>query len=144
MSAVGWKGGGVGWGCGMVLIPVFHTVYLVLTLLDYGVIVLLTTLTGLLSAYIVYRVIKPRLQATIRGYIPVIGKTIRSEMSNMAEKALEGVDLGDIASKIGGGLGGLGDIAGLLGGGGGGLGDLLKLLGQFSGKGKEGGGSSGW
>ncbi len=115
-----------------------------LTLIDYAVIVLLTTLTGLLSAYIVYRVIKPRLQATIRGYIPVIGKTIRSEMGKVAENALEGVDLGAIAGQIGGEGGGLGDIGKMLSSGGGGFGEILKLLSAFGGKGKEGGGSSGW
>lgn len=116
-----------------------------LTLLDYGVIVLLTTLTGLLSAYIVYRVIKPRLQATIRGYIPVVTKSIKRNMGEILKDATENIDLGAIAGSLGSGgagEGGLGDIAGLLGGGGGGLGDLLGLLSQFGGQRTKKGGHS--
>ncbi len=128
----------------MVLISAFHTYSSMLTLIDYGIIVLLTTLTGLLSAYIVYRVIKPRLQATIRGYVPVITKSIKRSMGEIAAEAAENFDLSAITGAGEGEGNPLGAISGLLGGGSGGIGDFLKLLSTFSGKGKEGGGSSGW
>ncbi len=119
----------------MVLVPdPYYLSIMVLTLWDYGVIVILTTLTGLLSAYIVYRVIKPRLQATIRGYIPVVTKSIKRSMGEIAAEAAENFDLSSIT---GGGEGEgnpLGALSGLLGGGSGGIGDLLGLLGQFTGK----------
>ena len=104
---------------------------------EFGLLALLTTGTGLLSAYIVYLVIKPKLKATIRGYIPTFSRVIQTEMSKMAENALEGVDLGAIAGQLGGGEGEgnpLAAISGVLGGGGGGIEDILKLLLTFSGK----------
>ncbi len=114
-----------------------------LSLIDYAVIVLLTTCTGLLSAYVVYLVIKPRLKAVVRGYLPAITKSIKRSMAETVAEATEGLDLGAITGNAAS-PGGLGDIAGLLGGSSGGLGDLLKLFSQLSSKGKEGGGSSGW
>ncbi len=115
-----------------------------ITPIEWAIFAVLTLGTGLGSAYVVYLVIKPRLQATVRGYLPAITKSIKRSMAETVAETLEGVDLGEIAGQIGGEGGGLGDIAGLLGGKGGGLGDLLKLFSQFAGKGKEGGGSSGW
>ena len=110
---------------------------MVLTGLEWGGIALLTTLTGLLSAYIVYRVIRINLKRTINGFIPVVGNVIRAEMGKTITEATENLDLGAIAGQLGGGegdLGGLGDIAGMLGGGEGGLGQLLKLFSTFSGQ----------
>ena len=119
---------------------------MVLTFLEYGVLALLTTLTGLLSAYIVYRVIRPRLKNTIQGYIPVMVNAVSKKMGKMGEEAIEGLDLTGITAQLGGGegdLGGLAAIQGLLGGSGGslgGLGEIIKLLGAFGGqKGQKGG-----
>lgn len=103
--------------------------------LEWGILTGITLLTGLVSAYIVYRVIRKGLKATVNGYIPVIGKAVRSEMKTFASEALENVDIGAIAGQLGGGesdTGGLGALSGILGGGSGGLGDLLGLLTQFS------------
>lgn len=105
--------------------------------IEWGILSGITLLTGLLSAWIVYRVIRKGLKATINGYIPVVGKTIRSEMRTFMDEALEGVDMGAVAGSLGGSSGGLGDIAGMLGGGDGGLGQLLQLFTQFSGGGKQ-------
>lgn len=107
------------------------------TVLEWGLFALLTTLTGLFSAYIVWKVIKPGLKSAINGYIPVIGNMVKKQMGNFMQEQLDNVDIGAIAGQLGGEEGGgvdLGGIAGLLGGQGGGLGDLLSLLGQFSGK----------
>ncbi len=110
------------------------------TLIEWGLFALLTTGTGLLSAFIVWKIIKPGLKAAINGYIPVIGRMVKKQMGEFTSEALENIDLGGIGAEGGA----LGDISGLLGGGGGGIGELLKLFSQLSGKGKEGGGSSGW
>ena len=116
------------------------------TPVEWGLFALLTTLTGLLSAWIVYRVIQPGLKRAINGYIPVIGRMVKKQMGEFTSEALEGVDLGAIAGSLGAGSddsGGLGDIAGLLGGGGGDLGILLKLFSQFTGKKSNKGGKMG-
>jgi len=116
---------------------------MVLTGLEYVFLAGLTTLTGLLSAYIVYRVIRINLKRTINGFIPVVGNVIRSEMGKFTEEALEGVDLGALSGQLGGeggDLGGLGNIAGLLGGGGSGLGELIKLFSAFGGQKAQKGG----
>lgn len=121
--------------------------YMVLTGLEWAGIAALTTLTGLLSAFIVYRVIKPGLKKAINGYIPVVANAVQSTLGKSIEKATEGLDFGAIRGALGGGEGEenpLGAISGLLGGGSGGIGDLLKLLAQFGGKGKGGGGTTGW
>ncbi len=140
---VGETGGDVGWFLYQTILPV----YTVITAIEYLFLAFLTTLTGLLSAWIVYKVIKPGLKRTITGYIPVIGKMVKKQLDDLVPEGLENIDLESIAGKLGGGeggSGGLGDLAGLLGGGGGGLGDILKLLSSLGGKNKEGGGSSGW
>ncbi len=116
------------------------------TPIEWGFFAILTTLTGLLSAYIVYKAIKPGLKATINGYIPVMARAMGKKMEELSEKALEGVDLGSIAGALGGeggGSSGLGDIASSLTGQEGGIGELLKLFQLFGGKGKKGGGSFG-
>ncbi len=137
--------GGVGWGCkGWFLYCTVLQCYNMITIVEYLFLALLTTLTGLLSAWIVYKVIKPGLKRTITGYIPVIGKMVKKQLDDLVPEGLEDIDLESIAGKLGGGSGGLADPAGLLGGGGGGLGDILKLLSAVGGKNKEGGGSSGW
>ena len=110
--------------------------------IEWGILSGITLLTGLLSAWIVYRVIRKGLKATINGFIPVITKSIGKKMEKMGAEALENVDLGQIAGQLGGGggdLGGLDAIQGMLGGGEGGLGSLLQLFSQFSGKNKKGG-----
>lgn len=106
--------------------------------IEWGILSGITLLTGLLSAYIVYRVIRKGLKATINGFIPVVTKSIGKKMEKMGAEALEGIDLGALGAG-GGDSGGLGDIAGLLGGGGGDLGSLIQLFTQFTGKNKGGG-----
>lgn len=117
-----------------------------LTGLEYVFLALLTTLTGLVSAYIVYRVIRINLKRTINGFIPAFSKVIRSEMGNFVEEGLKDVDLGALAGQLGGAegeTGGLGDIAGMLGGGSGGLDTIMKLMQLFGGKGTNKGGKMG-
>ncbi len=115
-----------------------------ITAIEYLFLALLTTLTGLVSAFIVWKVIQPGLKRFVADKERTIPAQMKKQLKSFMDEQLEGVDLEGIAGQIGGEGGGLGDIAGLLGGKGGGLGDLLKLFMQFSGKGKEGGGSSGW
>ncbi len=115
-----------------------------ITVIEYLFLALLTLGTGLGSAYIVYMVVEPKAKRLISGYTNTIPARMRKELGSALKDMTENIDLGEIAGQIGDEGGGLGDIAGLLGGKGGGLGDLLKLFMQFSGKGKEGGGSSGW
>ncbi len=108
-----------------------------ITPIEWAIFAVLTLGTGLGSAYIVYLVIKPRLQATIRGYLPAITKSIKRSMAETVSEAAEGLDLGSLAGALGGGegaVGGLGAIGDMLGGGSGGIGDLLKLLSSFGGK----------
>ncbi len=115
--------------------------------MEYLFLALLTLGTGLLSAYIVYRVVEPKAKRLIAGYEQMVPARIKKELNSFFKEMTKDLDLGDIAGQLGageGGSGGLGDIAGLLGGGGGGLGELLGLLSKLGGKGKEGGGSSGW
>ncbi len=129
---------------GVLFIEPFYPIYYVLTLMEWGILALLTTLTGLLSAFIVWKAIQPGLERFVADKERTIPAQMKKQLKSFMDEQLEGVDVGAIAGQIGGEGGGLGDIAGLLGGKGGGLGDLLKLFMQFSGKGKEGGGSSGW
>ncbi len=112
----------------------------VITAIEYLFLALLTLGTGLLSAYIVYKVVEPKAKRLVSDYSNMVPARIKKELKSFVAEAAEGLDLGAVA----GGSGGIGDIAGLLGSGGGGLGDLIKLFSQFSSKGKEGGGSSGW
>ncbi len=115
-----------------------------ITIIEYLFLAVLTLGTGLLSAYVVYKVVEPKAKRLISGFTNTIPARMRKELGSALKDMTENIDLGEVAGQIGGEGGGLGDIAGLLGGTGGALGDLLKLFAQFSGKGKEGGGSSGW
>ncbi len=137
--------GGVGWGRkGWFLYCTVLPCYTVITLIEYLFIALLTLGTGLLSAYIVYKVVEPRAKRLLSDYEHMVPARIKKAMKGFVDEQLKDVDLGAIAGQIGGEGGGMGDIAGMLGGGGGGLGELLKVFSQLSSKGKEGGGSSGW
>lgn len=118
-----------------------------ITGIEYLFLALLTLGTGLLSAYVVYMVIKPRAERLISDVTRAIPVQVGNQLSKTFEKAAEGLDLGAIAGQLGGGEGetnSLGVLGDILGGGSGGIGDLLKLLTQFGGKKQEGGGSSGW
>ncbi len=118
-----------------------------ITIIEYLFLAVLTLGTGLLSAYIVYKVVEPRAKRFISDYERTVPARIKKEVVAAIKEGAENIDLGAIAGQLGGGEGEgspLGAIGDLLGGGGGGIGELLKLLSAFGGKGKEGGGSSGW
>lgn len=117
------------------------------TIVEWGVFALLTTLTGLFSAFIVWKVIQPGLERFVAAKERTIPAQMKKQLKDFMNESLEGVDLGAVAGQLGGTggeMGGLGDIAGLLGDDQGGLGTILKLFAQLSGKNKGGGGSSGW
>ena len=103
----------------------------------------LTTLTGLLSAFIVWKIIQPGLQRFVADKERTIPAQMKKQLKSFMEEQLEDVDLSAVTARLGSGegdLGGLGDIAGLLGSGGGGLNDLIKLFSMFgSQKGQKGG-----
>ncbi len=136
---MGESGGDVGWFLYCTVLRCYN----VITAIEYLFLALLTTVTGLLSAYIVWKVIQPGLERFVADKERTIPAQMKKQLKSFMDEQLEGVDLGEMVGQIGGEGGGLGDIAGLLGGKGGGLGDLLKLFAQFSGKGKEGGDSLG-
>ena len=112
------------------------------TLVEWGLFAMLTTLTGLLSAFIVWKVIQPGLERFVARKEKTIPAQMKKQLKDFMDESLEGVDLGAVAGQLGGGggdLSGLGDIAGMLGGDSSGLGTLIQLLGQFTGKNKGGG-----
>ena len=116
------------------------------TLVEWGILSLLTTLTGLLSAFIVWKVVKPGLERFVAAKERTIPAQMKKQLNDFMKEALEGVDLGDVAGSLGGvGAegGGLGEIAGMLGGGGGGLQELIQLFSAFAGKGTKGKGKMG-
>ncbi len=114
-----------------------------ITIIEYLFLAFLTLGTGLLSAYVVYKVVEPKAKRLIAGYSNMIPARMRKELGSALKELTENIDLEGIAGQIGGEKGGLGDIAGLLGSGSGGIGDLLKLLSTFTGKGSNKGGKMG-
>lgn len=100
------------------------------TPIEWGILTLLTTFTGLLSAFIVWKVVKPGLERFIATKERTIPALMKKQMKDFVDEQLEGVDLGAVSGESGG----IGDIAGLLGGGNEGLGSLLKLFTQFTGQ----------
>ncbi len=111
-----------------------------LDLLDFvvlGAMMFFGTLSGL---FIAFKVALPRLRKSLRGEAMNIGNQVTKGLAEMAETAMEGVDLGGLA----GGGEGIAGLAGVAESFGIDLGPLKGIAGMLGGKKQEGGGSSGW
>lgn len=131
----GWGESGGGVRDGLIDGPYYQST--MLELLDYAVIFAVTVLSFSLTAYLSYRIVKPKAVRALNGYMVTAGNRIQKEMRKMGEEALEGIDLGAISGALGGGESGgagLGQLAGMFGGGLEELAPLIQLLGGLGGK----------